>query len=247
MREAEAVLHNREEQVMMWKALEEREVHARAQAQEHRLRESEKEIRELKVMIATANPPIRRPPVFGMATPPEVPPDPVPARKSTSGVASGGANPSPRGAASGGAHIGVASGDGNPYRIGAAFGGAPPVPSVAAGDAFTKKMYQASQSLWGTPAPTPFHSSSATLRTGRSSTVTFSASAASGGAGGGAPPSPPPPTYPFSFGGGGGGGPGGGGGGGRRRGRRRWPRPSRPVWACPGAWKEEEEERKEEA
>ena len=48
MREAEAVLHNREEQVMTWKALEEREAHARAQAQEHRLRESEKEIRDLK-------------------------------------------------------------------------------------------------------------------------------------------------------------------------------------------------------
>ena len=75
MREAESVIHNREEQVMMWKALEEREVHARAQAQEQRLRESEKEIRELKVMIAAAQPPIHRPPVFGMATPPEVPPN----------------------------------------------------------------------------------------------------------------------------------------------------------------------------
>ena len=73
-----------------------------------------------------------------------------------SGVASGGANPSPRGAASGGAHLGIATGEGNPYRIGAAFGGAPPVPSVAAGDAFTKEDVSSIPILVGHPCPNSF-------------------------------------------------------------------------------------------
>ena len=106
-------------------------------------------------MIGASHPPIRRPLVFGMVTPPKAPPDPVPARKSTSSVASGGAIPSPRGAAPGGAAVDAASGGANPFRIGAAAGGARPTASVASGDAYDKGLYQTSQSIWGTSAPTP--------------------------------------------------------------------------------------------